>query len=471
MIGCITRTEPTASDHAQLTISLHGRSKSSVKTSSGYSSHVSVGKFSFFDADKTTTRVLHTGKPMTIEPSSSSRTSWPFTITIPLSINHDSVVATGISQEHSYLPLGPDAAAQPIPSTFNFKGGASASFVEYYLQAELQLSSQGKGLFSGRDKIKTYEAILPLQVRHVSSGPPITDFKLQRKSIPQSISSPRLVPGMKDAELSFSQKAQKVLGSSKTPKLTFRVYIDAPTVLQLESESCVPFRVGCEPIWGSTSEEIRGVLQNFTIESLSVRVKPTTDLKVKSRGYRGSAISASYASKEIHLVAAKGIGPLGGNVCIPGDAEGPTDPLLDVGKLVNFNLSGLALRSIAKQPSETKLYPDFTTYNIKRSHQLLWKLHGVIAGEKVELTGGHAVTLLPSLSSADLPMELEVPGTSHPAELETPWTNLPTELEAPVMSHPTELEAPRTNPPTELEVPQTRPPTELAAESQQRNAR
>lgn len=257
-----------------------------MRTSSGYSQHISVGKFSLFDSDKTTTQVLHSSKPITIEPSNKTSTSWFFAFTIPISIDlNSSLVASGIPQEQSYLPLDLDAAAQPIPPTFNFKGGSSTGFIEYYLQVELQLSSKGKGLFSSRDKIKTYEAILPLEVRHVSSRPLITDFKLQRQSIIQCISSHRLVSGLKDAELSFSQKAQKFLGSSKTPKLAVRIHIDFPTVLQLESETCVPFRVGCEPIWGSTSKEIRNVHQNFTIEFLGVRIKPTTDVKVKSTGY------------------------------------------------------------------------------------------------------------------------------------------------------------------------------------------
>jgi hypothetical protein len=71
---------------------------------------------------------------------------------------------------------------------------------------------------------------------------------------------------------------------------------------------------------------------------------------------------------------------------------------VDIGKLMNFNLSRAAIKGIMRQRHGMKLYPSFTTYNISHQYELSWELWGVMAGEKIKLDGAHKVTLLPASS-------------------------------------------------------------------------
>lgn len=399
--GCIYRLEPTTSTSARVTISLHGKSETRVKRSGGYTSKMVYNRFSFFDSNQTT-QVLHYDKPLDIQ-SGGSDGSWPFIITLPKYVDPKAIDAAGIEQKRSYLPLSPDAvAAQPIPPSFNESRNTLGGFVEYYLQAKIEFV-YSKGFFTGRAKTKSHEAIMPLQVEYVS--PPITDFHLERHVISEHISSPRLAPGMRDTRLSWSQKTKRVFGSSKIPRLFFKIHLDIPTALQLESENSVPFKVGLEPIWSSTSDDIRHVPQEFTLKSLVVRIKPVTELRMTSR-------SVTYARKPMDIIAEDRVGSLGANIYVQLlAADTYEDPeIVNVGKLMNFSLNREAISRIAMQPQGMKLYPSFTTYNISHQYQLSWELRGEIAGEKIQVDGKHAVTLLPSSFLGD----------NHTTAVETP---------------------------------------------------
>ena len=72
---------------------------------------------------------------------------------------------------------------------------------------------------------------------------PLADFDLKTRIYPACIRTQRLIPGMENAELSFRQKTQKLLGSSKVPLLWYNVHVDYPAVIQLENPIPIPFKV------------------------------------------------------------------------------------------------------------------------------------------------------------------------------------------------------------------------------------
>lgn len=353
---------------------------------------MSVNRFTFFST-RQTTQILYSDKPLDIQ-SGSSGASWPFTITVPEYVDPDAIAATGIDQEQSYLQLSPNAVAtQLLPPSFYESRRALGGFVEYYLQAKFQFVSQRKGFFSGRGKIESHEAIMPLRVEYISPEPPIADFQLKRHTTSQQIASQRLVPGMEDNKLSLSQKTLQILGSSKVPRLMFKIHLDVPTALQLENENHVPLNIRLEPIWSSTSDIIREVSQKFTVEHLVLRIVPATELRTKTRSF-------TYARKAMDLIAENRVGSLSTKIHVPLVAAGTyKEPeIVDIGKLLNFNLSRETTRRIAVQPHAMKLYPSFTTYNISHQYKLSWELRGVMTGEKIQLNGEHIVTLLPRSS-------------------------------------------------------------------------
>jgi hypothetical protein len=64
----------------------------------------------------------------------------------------------------------------------------------------------------------------------------------------------------------------------------------------------------------------------------------------------------------------------------------PEVEFIDVGGLLDFRLGRYNLG---------KLYPSFTTYNIKHTHQLSWEIRGIFDDEKIKMAASHDVKVLP----------------------------------------------------------------------------
>lgn len=405
IIGHIYRTTPTVAPHARLTVTLHGRSESCMIMTKGMASSEDYGSLNFFDPG-TTTQILHSDKPLHIQAGSNG-VSWPFTMTIPPSIDYETLHAQRLSPKQSFLSLEPEAvAAQPLPSSFRSRGFSSGigAYVEYVLEAELELSERGK--------TKTSRAALPVQVQDFVPGPAITNFQLTRRSHTRRIVSQRLVPGLRDGELSFSQKAQQFIGSSKLPNFAFKVHVDLPTLLQIGNMNYMPLRIGIEPLWDSSSEIIRDVPQRIKIESLVVRLEPS--LRIKSRDFKASD------SKAIDIIASDAIRDLEEDIYMvwgtPGAIESKRQPRIDfieLGELLDFRLGRKSLGS---------LYPSFTTYNIQHSYKLSFDLRGVFDDDKIKVISSHEVNVLPPSG----PPGRRVP----PSEYEPPPSFAQSQLEA-----------------------------------------
>lgn len=405
IIGHIYRTTPTVAPHARLTVTLYGRSESCMIMTKGMASSEDYGCLNFFDPG-TTTQILHSDKPLHIEAGSNG-VSWPFVMTIPSSIDYDTLNAQRISQNQSFLSLEPGAvAAQPLPSSFRSRGFSSGigAYVEYVLEAELEVSERGK--------TKTSRAALPVQVIDFVPGPPVTEFLSTRRSHNRRIVSQRLVPGLRDGELSFSQKAQQFIGSSKLPNFAFKVHVELPTLLQIGNKNCMPLRIGIEPLWDSTTEMIRDVPQRIKIESLAVRLDPS--LRIKSRDFKASD------SKQIDIVPSDVIRNLEGDVYMAWGTAGaiesnqqPRIEFIELGELLDFRLGRKSLGH---------LYPSFTTYNIQHSYKLSFDLRGVFDDEKIKVISNHEVNVLPP----SRPRDRRVP----PSEYEPPPSFAQSQLEA-----------------------------------------
>ncbi|KAJ5578764.1 uncharacterized protein N7459_007728 [Penicillium hispanicum] len=397
VVGCVYRSIQTVSPQARLTVAIHGWSESKITTRG----RVHYGRFNFFDPSRTT-QVLLLDKPLHIQPDSEGGgATWHFAIRIPSYIDWETLITTGASQQHSFLSLGPCAVAtHQLAPSFNFEGGMTEkrlkAFVEYYVQAELQLSQKGK--------IKIHRVILPLPVKNLFPGPPVPDFKLKRQPSTHQVCSQRLVPGtqVSGMGISLSQKTSKLLGSSKGPKFACELKVDVPTALQLESPNYVPLCISIEPLWNRTSVMIQNVPQRLKLESLTLRLIPVTEIKVQDMDMDGAVDSAMCGSEEIDLITPDAIQALGRDIYIScpetnTDAslcdEHPGLPI-DIGELLEFRL-GYPTKGQTRKPFTEALYPGFTTYNIHHSHCLWWDIRGTLAGEKIRTSSQQKVILLP----------------------------------------------------------------------------
>lgn len=378
IVGTIYRTSPTVAPNARLTIKLHGKSEASMILARSMTHGDYYGQFNLIDS-QATTQVLQADRPLHIEATGEG-ISWPFALTIPTRINHESLIGPRISHRSAFLPLSPEeVAVQSLPSAFRSRGFRSGigAFVEYVLEAELELQERGK--------TKISRAALPLQVQQFLTEPPITDFQLKKHSFDRRITSQRLIPGVKDSGLSFTKMAQHFISSSKLPNLSFKVHVELPTHLQVENTNYMPLRLGIEPIWSHTSEIIHEVPQKIKLESLAMRLKPT--MKVECGELKACD------SQEIELISSAAVRNLSEEVYMSWGTLGPTDSknrpeieFIDVGGLLDFRLGRYNLG---------RLYPSFTTYNIKHTHQLSWEIRGAFDDEKIKMAASQDVTVLP----------------------------------------------------------------------------
>lgn len=264
-------------------------------------------------------------------------------------------------------------------------------YVEYYLQATLQIYSTKPG--------KARFATLPLFVRTPSPDPPIADFLLQaqrydrRRRRPYKFMSYRLVPGLEDIKPSLLQKAQRLLRWKSVPSLGVEFEVEAPRVIQLEHPSPIPFCIRAIPVWERTSEIIHDVPQLIKLDSVSLKIIAGTDVlgmgsfQPRHAGARDKTLLSGYTNVE-------------GRECyLP---FSPDDPPLDIGELIDLRV-GYNGSIGGTSPGTGRLYPAFTAFNIRYgAHTLHWCIRVSLAGEKKKIYGSQAVEVLPA-SSTDWP--------------------------------------------------------------------
>ncbi|KAK1763926.1 hypothetical protein QBC33DRAFT_210219 [Phialemonium atrogriseum] len=414
VIGCVYRKAHAVSVRASVTISVHGRSycEIEVRESQNQQHHTRTyhRELGFFDMTRNAQRLFE--GPLHIAPDSEGQV-WPFAVTIPPFIDNRGI-ARDLPSCESYLPIDhEDIATQPLPPTF-WSGSdgyyTSKSFIEYYLQADLRLARDGSA------DVQT--STLPLHIPGFSPEPPITDFNIRRQIFFRSVTSQRLIPGMENAELSFAQKTQKLFRTSKVPHFYFELEVEIPTVIQLENPNAIPFRVRVKPAWDQTSEIIRNLPQKVKLTSLVLELKSDTEVTC------GGRFGKEHASNthETDLQVPKALQALGRDVFIPCTAEWPA---IDIGELINFRVRSQG-RIGQRLTNIYLIYPCFTTYNIKHSHRLKWKLRVTIAGEEVKVDGQAKVIVLP-------PSDTNPAWTAPPLETQETesWIHPPADDEAP----------------------------------------
>lgn len=318
--------------------------------------------------------------------------------------------------------------------------------MEYHLEASL--------LQQGSHSEKPVTATLPIQVCAPSTPYPLVNFDLQRRAFRETVRSYRLVPGMEDAGLSFKQKSQQFFHSSKVPALGFIVWTSCPAVIQLGNPTPIPFLVRIEPDRKRTSEVLHDVPGTARVSRLEFRLTAHTtvlapgklsihhgsnsvyrhiSLPIPLTNWQPTPPVASHANdgemqmlpgvdekiaqespKRPEDAQASAAGPsseqlptykaaTGQPAAVQSDALslpvswGTEETTLDVGAALGFRLFSTRAvangRSIGDSPGEP-IFPDFTTYCIKHSHRLRWKMVIGLAGETVNLEGEDDVTVM-----------------------------------------------------------------------------
>lgn len=387
IVGHVYRKVPGVGTSAVIDISLHGRTKSKMTVSNGNSTTTYRGRFTTIDKLQNRQRIYQ--GPLHI-PSGGNGIIWPFQITIPTHVSQRSILAADIPKDNSYLPLDSNSLAHYTPpSTFalEYLGFATnmRAFVEYYLEAGLTISGQGT--------TSRKEAMLPVEIRRLSPDPPIVDFKPQLHRALRSISSYNLVPGMEDADLTFSQKTKQIFGSSKVPTFYYTTEVSIPTVIQLENPVPLPILIRVVPERQRSTDVVQDIIPNITLTSFSLRINAFTEIKCKG------TFNAHHedAKEKLDLELGSAIFGHGKPISIPCSNK---EPPLNLGEMIDlklgFGLSGGQIRS------RSYLSPSFTTYNIRHAHTLDWELKGEIAGKRLDARGSQQVRIIEPSDSRGL---------------------------------------------------------------------
>ncbi|KAF5020006.1 hypothetical protein F66182_7971 [Fusarium sp. NRRL 66182] len=413
IVGCVFRKSHIVTPGATVTISLFGRAKTKIVTRNANNHTVTHrGRF---------TLVPRNGRPQTIFQGplhievNQDEQAWPFAITLPRYV--DPRHLEGEAQDHSYLPV--EARDHELPPTYTLpSSGRTEGFVEYVLEAHLRTSRQGHCDY--------YEARLPLSVINLDPNPPIADFGLIRSRNLRCIASYRLVPGMGDAKLSFSQKMKQSLGTSSVPDIRFSLDVDVPTVIQLDNPTPIPFKLRAVPDWTRTSEVIQDVPQNIKLVDVSLWLATQIDIICAGTFYSHT----KYKTQEFNLGVSTALRKANRDMLIPCTSDAPS---IDIGEMINLRVGPLS-------PGHTRLYPTFTTYNIKVTHRLRWSVTCQIADERFEASGAVHLKLIPPSDERRRPDENPLPvGDEEIAAVEArpsqqrseSWIRPPAEEEAP----------------------------------------
>ncbi|KAF5687150.1 hypothetical protein FDENT_5474 [Fusarium denticulatum] len=375
IIGYVYRKSPVVSPDSSVAIFLCGRTKSKIVVHRANTNNTTSyrGRFNLIPESACSQKIFQ--GPLHIESGGDEQT-WPFAITLPKHV--DPRYLQGGGQDESFIPLG--ATDHVLPSTYTLRAlGNTEGFVEYFLKATLRVTRKGH--------IDMTEAVFPFNVINLSPDPPIADFELKGSRNRQTISSYHLVPGMEDVKLSFSQKMKQSFSTSSVPEFVYNLLVDVPSVIQLENPTPIPFKLRVVPDLNGTSEIIREVPQKVKLSSVSMRVASSTEVICEGTLYPHT----KEKREEIDLCVESAINRIQDDIYIPCTDEGAP---LDIGAILGLRLEQPRPGSPHRPSSLPKLNPTFTTYNIRHSHRLTWKVIGEVAGERFSALGAVPLKIL-----------------------------------------------------------------------------
>ncbi|RYP69298.1 hypothetical protein DL769_005319 [Monosporascus sp. CRB-8-3] len=383
--GRVSRTAPLVASHARLSIQLCGRTKSKMVVSRGQAGTSTYrGRFNLFNSERNKRDLF--GGPIHIEADGGNQ-DWGFTLTVPSGPDPSAVVA-GNDQKFSYLPLGHhDIQTHPLPPVFYTSGFFISTtyhcFVEYFLEAKLHISAAG-----GDEQVQ--RAVVPLSILPLSTPDILTEFPLNKQSFLCRISTYRFTHGEEAGGLSLGRKTREFFGSSKVPQFTFSLQVEHPVVLQVENSINIPFRLLVLPDYDQTSEAIRDSPHTVTLTSMTFEIKVSTKLICRGTLSPHTADQTRKVGADLKSAIDQRHEP----IVLP---SGDKAERLDVGDLLQLNLASLisrGVRALLKRQT-ARLYPSFTTYNIKHAHKLRWTLTVMAAGVTTEVSSEADLTLLP----------------------------------------------------------------------------
>lgn len=385
IIGSVSRHSHIVAPEAKLSLTLIGRTRARLITE-GYPSKISsYGNWKLFELPSQT---LLRG-PIHI-PSPSTPTDWiniHFSIDIPEAVSLSAV--RNHAQEESFIPLEANyLTQQQLPGTFSTEWTGAKVCIEYYLQAQLRYIRNGLWYVQ--------RATAPITLGYPTVDGRGIRFALQRCSIVSRVRSQRLLPWMRDVDLSLKQKTKKILGLSSVPGFSFEVVMSVPIAIQLDDSSPIPLLIRIIPQRDGSSSAIWDVVQRVEVievkmsilSKVEIVVKPSEEsfYKIPNDGHvfvQNLGLEKAFEQRKDPIVT----------------FAGPSDSPVDIGRVLRLVLRHDGLMSDGKRLSVlASIQPSFVTFNTKLSHSIIWQISLSIAGETRTVSMTTVVTVYNSAS-------------------------------------------------------------------------
>lgn len=390
IIGSVVRNLPIVATNASLTLKLCGRAKVKLRktdydsVNNRHNTTYYRGRFVFFQANPDeTTQILHNG-PLHIQKDKPDSQNWAFAMKIPIHTGLD----LDSCEKASFLSLNQnDVDRDQLPPS----GHAHEldAYVEYYLEATLSFKRHGGVL---EKSIST----LPFPIRIPQESSPLMDWKLKSKESPYSISSYRLVPGADSASLSLKQRSKQFFSTSSVPRLDFKLQLSTPSVIQMNSQDCIPLLVRIIPVPGATSEILQGVPIKVTLNCITMNILTISGIIAASGERHGSGSYQDERGFRTDMELQRAFRLIDKPIILSTDAEQP----VDIGQTLKLRLFPRGLYAGSKMLGDSPIQPSFTTYNIQRTHSIRYTIRVTIDQKTFEGLQDISTTILsPAIST------------------------------------------------------------------------
>ncbi|KAJ5201101.1 hypothetical protein N7449_005904 [Penicillium cf. viridicatum] len=313
IIGSVNRHSHIVAPDAKISLALIGRARARLITEGYPSKASSYGNWKLFELPS---QNLLRGPVHIPSPSiPADCINIPFSINIPEATSLSAV--RNHAQSESFIPLEANCITQRLlPGTFSTEWTGSKSTISRRSCAPITLG---------------YPTVDAGGIR----------FALQRCSIVSRVRSQRLLPSMRDVDLSLTQKAQKILGLSSVPGFSFEVAMSVPIAIQLDDSSPFPL-----------------VIRHLGLEK-------------------------AFEQRKDPIVT----------------FAGPSGTPVDIGSVFRLVLRHDGLMSDGKRLSLlASIRPSFVTFNTRLSHSIIWQTSLSIAGETRTVSMTTVVTVYNSAS-------------------------------------------------------------------------
>lgn len=380
--GRVYRETKSVNSDAFVNISLHGRTATRITVSTGDSDYVYDMHINLLN-DRDNVHTLRNPSCIPREGGKGLRLEWPFKLTIPTHV--DPAALSGSRLQEAFLLLDKESVrGELLPASFYRETWGARKFgtIEYFLEVSLPIQ---------RDASIARVASLPVQVHRFHDGHPLVpiDDTLAAHIKNLSVTSQRLIPGMRDAKLSIIHRMRNKLGASNGPKLSFQLELMFPQIIAMDNLPFVlPFHLRAIPVWDETEEILKNVLQTLKLDIIKLSLISIFKLRCK-QGKEGEYFDES-GHVSVPLVNYGHLADSGSSKAIQIPCSEEAGPSYNVGKVMNV----LVMKQ-TQSKDVPQLHHDFVTYNIQHTHHWRYSLRFKVAGETVRADGEVPVKVLP----------------------------------------------------------------------------